>query len=101
MPCPELPYHAEIPYLTLLAIMLNVFEIAHSPHSIASRYTSSTNTQMTHYCSCPYFFWLAIWLMWVIQQSRFTYTPWIRVLFNGWFLKLRMWVFMSYADLQT
>ena len=31
MPYPDLPYHPEIPSLTLLAFMLNVFEAAHSP----------------------------------------------------------------------
>jgi len=31
MPRLQSPYHMEIPSVTLLVIMLNVFEVAHSP----------------------------------------------------------------------
>jgi len=34
IPCLELPYHPKIPFLTLLAIMQNVFEAACMSHYI-------------------------------------------------------------------
>jgi len=45
MPHPKLPYYLEIPSLTLLEIILCLRLPTHQ-HSAASRYTSSTDTQL-------------------------------------------------------
>jgi len=71
MPCLELPYHPEIPSLTLLAIMLNVLLPAHY-HNTMSQYSGSTNTQLTQlYKQSSSCFWLAFLLIWVIRLSSF------------------------------
>jgi len=47
MPCPELLYCPEISSLTLLAIMVDVFEAVAHQHRAVNRYNGSTNTQLT------------------------------------------------------
>ena len=74
MLCLELPYHPEIPSLTLLAIMLNVLDAAHSlPQCNESiywqhKYSADTVIQAV---LILFFFWLAFLLIWVIRLSGF------------------------------